>query len=215
MEPSPFSKKTRFALLDQIFNDWLQPYEKDAEEMIQLKRKLEAYERAVREVMYREFLLKMLTISHEITEDVFLTVNPPANISIERLRNTVEEFVSWSDVKRYLYAFEATGNADRAPHVHIVFHHGLSTYKWGLLLKRMHTLFGKIVDTGIKTLFDVRHIIPEDVANVVKYIMKTQPPKNGQEREKDRQTNQLREQNGLDDYYSNIEGAAIQGLIEN
>lgn len=215
MEPSPFSKKTRFALLDQIFNDWLQPYEKDAEEMTQLKRKLEAYERAVREVMYREFLLKMITHSPTVTGDVFLTLNPPPGKSFELIKMIVEQFVAWPEVKSYLYAYEVTTNKERPPHVHIVFHHGLDGNAWAKLQLRMKRHFGKIVFWSKKESCDLIHIPPEDVANVIKYIMKTNPPQNGEARKKDAATSEFRELNGLDDYYSNIEGAAIQNLIEN
>lgn len=214
MNPSPYSKKTRLALLDQIFEDWLSETAEDNVEVDNLKRQLAAYERAVREVMYRDMLLRMITVSHKTTEDVFLTINPPPETRFEDFRNAVEAMLEILPGV-YLYAFEATGNVERCPHVHILFHHTLSGSSWGNKLKQIQNRFSHIVNTKNSHFFNVKHVVPEEVHLVVKYIMKTHPPKNGAERTKREETEALRLHHNLDDYYSNIEGAVIQGLIEN
>lgn len=215
MENPPLSQEARFAILDQIFEEFLEtPKMQWLRQSIETERLLKARERAILDVMYREELGKLIHDSTRVTTDVFLTVNPPPETQFEVFRNAVEEMVGILPGV-YLYAYEATGNTERCPHVHILFHHELSGSNWGNLLKKIQNRFAKIVNVKNSRFFNLKHVEANEVHLVIKYIMKTQPAKNGEERTKRAETASMREIHCLDDYYSNMEGAAIQGLIEN
>lgn len=54
------------------------------------------------------------------TGEVYLTINPPNNLTFAKFKEFVEGLFSYDIYDDYLYAFEVTTKTERCPHVHIV-----------------------------------------------------------------------------------------------
>lgn len=213
MQMSSADKRALWQLFDEIANDfWSSPQGQAIAPALQTERLLKSRERAVLEFMYREEFQNLLRGSVNVTEHVFLTLNPPNNKTLADLQAVVERLVAILP-GTYLFAYEATGNADRCPHIHILFHHNLVSSNWSNFYKRIQRICCSLLDVRNEKFFDLRHIENNEVVLVIKYILKTQPPKNGEERAKRQATDSLRVDNNLEPYYSNIEPAEITRLL--
>lgn len=213
MQISAADKRALWQLFDEVANDfWNSPQGRSVSADLQVDRLLKSRERAVLEFMYREEFMKLLRVSVNVTEAAFLTLNPPNDKTLEDLITVVDRLVGILP-GAYLYAYEATANADRCPHVHILFHHKLVGSKWSNFLKRIQRICVELLNVKDERFFDLKHIEANEVEKVIKYILKTNPPKNGDERAKREATTSLRESNRLEEYYSNYEDAVLDQIL--
>jgi len=154
----------------------------------------------------------LITANSQVTNDVFLTLNPPNNKSLDDLLDVMQRLEELFP-SAYLYSYEATDNAGRCPHVHILFHHEYQGNEWAKFYRRLTRITDRVCVSTNKHAFALRHVLSGDVENVIKYILKTRPPKNGADRLKRQATDSLREENGLAAYYSNYEEEVLTRML--
>lgn len=110
-----------------------------------------------------------LKTSKDATGFMFITVNPMPGVSLQTLKSSTELFVSKEHyIHAAAYSYEVTRNANRSPHVHILFkYNGHRNY----VLKWITDCFKSLV--GNPRHIDKKDISQSDLQAVYDYITKT------------------------------------------
>lgn len=141
----------------------------------------------------------------EMTEFMFLTVNPPDEYNLKKSHEYVQSFCNKLHIKKYIYAIEQKGLTEETihqPHFHILFTHDYT--KKSLLLRETQSSFKKIFGDGVKNYHwvNLKHCATEnDIRKRLYYILEDK-------KDLTKQTKQqidkiFRKKKNLKDYYTN------------
>lgn len=161
--------------------------------------------------------LEKTTNGFTLTPYLWLTINPPDNISINTAQTVIQKFLKKKKITSYLYVIEQRGFTDTTigvgTHYHILFNHTY-TNKYELV-RETHNTFKKIINiesSHVNNFIKYKDCKTDhDVKKRVKYILGN---KDGIEKqEKQKYDKIFRQKNNLANYYSNNAEALLQTNI--